>query len=291
MPMRLKVFFVAFCLAAVAALAAIGGVGYWQGQADATAHADAVIRTLHAQMHQLNETGRWAEAVQIGEYLAALDVLDAADEAWLAATRARLAAPSPPERPPAPAPTPVPEPMQYPHALWDQALTAYDNGEWSLVIDHLMALRAEDGKFVNEPYLDLMEDAYVQWARTLALGNEGEEGLVLLQKALALRQSARVQAELEAANQLINAMSAWGVDWARALTALLQVYRYDPLYGDVRDRLSDGVHLYQARTAVRGDYCEAFLNLSSGSLETLLVEFNLTQITDDLRRQCRAATS
>ena len=289
MSLRLKVFFIAFCVAAAAVLAAVGGVGYWQGQADAAAHADAVIRTLHAQMNQLNETGRWAEAVQIGEYLASLDALDAADEAWLGATRARLAASSPPERPPAPAP--VPEPMPYPHALWDQAVTAHARGEWALVIDHLMALRAEEGKFVTEPYLDLMEDAYVQWARTLALGNEGEKGLVLLQRALALRQSARVQAELEAANQLINAMSAWGVDWASALTALLQVYRYDSLYGDVRDRLNEGVHLYQARTAVRGDYCEAFLNLSSGSLETLLVEFNLTHITDDLRRQCRAATS
>lgn len=289
MPLRLKVFFIAFCVAAATVLAAIGGVGYWQGQADANAHANAVIRTLHAQMKQLNETGRLAEAVQIGEYLASHDVLDAADAAWIGETRARLAAPPPPERPPAS--TPVPEPVQYPHALWDQALAARARGEWNLVINHLMALRAEDGKFVNEPYLDLMEDAHIQWARTLVLGNEGEKGRVMLQKALALRQSARVQAELEAADHLINATSAWRVDWASALTALLQVYRYDPFYGDVRDRLIEGVQRYQARTAVRGDYCEAFLNLSSGSLETLLVEFDLTHITDDLRRQCRAATS
>lgn len=285
-PRWLWIFFLIFCSLALLGLLGTGWIGYRQGQIAGNGQMElaATIAELGNQLNDQIATGNLAEALHLGEQLKTLGALD---EGQIQQLRDRLHAQPAPEPDREPAPSPVP--IQFRHELWAQAQAAHATGEWVQTLNLLQQLREVDAQYITEPYIELMEETYIQWARELVQANRGEEALSQLQVARALRNTERVQAEYNAAVHMVDSLSHWGVNWERSLEHLAQVYHYDSGYADVQARLADALQQYHASMSGRGAYCEAFLYL--GSQDPLLAELELTFLRDDLHHQCQAATS
>ncbi len=287
-PPWVRAFLLVLAAGTVLTLVAVGVAGYRQGHRLATAHRADALADLRSQLEVRIQAGDLPAAIQIGEYLESLGVLQEAERRNVQRLRELQTAQV--QAATASVPLPPPEPIQRDHELWQAALAAHARAEWPAVIEHLRALKQVDRKYVTIPYVELLEDAYIQWARSLATGHAGVKAIALLEVALALRQSEVVQRELQAANLLVNSQSSWGVDWPRTLDALIWVYRYDPNYPVLPEMLRQAFAQYKEGAIYRGSTCEAFLYLSSEPMKALLAELHQESVSAQLREACEAAT-
>ena len=288
-PFWVRALLLVLATGTVLTLVTVGAAGYRQGQQLATAHRADALADLRSQLEVRIQAGDLPVAIQIGEYLESLGVLQEAEKRNVQRLRelqtAQVQAATASE------PMPLPEPIQRDHELWQAALAAHARAEWPAVIEHLRALKQVDRKYVTIPYMELLEDAYIQWARSLATTDHaGEQAIALLEVALALRQSEVVQWELQAANLIVNSQSSWGVDWLSTFDDLLWVYRYDPNYPALPEMLGQAFEQYKEGAIYRGATCEAFLYLSGEPMKALLAELHQESVSAQLREACEAAT-
>ena len=287
-PQWVRIFLLVLSAVTVLALVAVGAVGYRQGQQLATTKRADALADLRSQLAMRIQAGDLPVAIQIGEYLESLGVLKEAERRNVQQLRelqtAQVQAATAPE------PLPPPALLQLDHELWQAALSAHARAEWPAVIEHLRELKQVDRKYVTMPYVELLEDTYVQWARSLVTGHMGEEAISLLEVALALRQSEEIQRELHATTLIVDSQSSWGVDWPSTFDALIWVYQYDPSYPELSELLSQAVEQYKEGAIYRGSTCEAFLYLNGEQMKALLVELQKESVGAQLRGACAAAT-
>ena len=285
-PQWVGIYLVALTALTIMILAIVGAAGYWQGQKQASSQRAEILAELRDQLERRLQAGDLSGAIQLGEHLESLGVLDDAEKhnvqmlRELKATKIQEAV----------EPLQSPVPIQHDHELWQAALAAHGRSEWSAAIEFLRDLQEVDRKFVTVAYVELLEDAYIRWARSLVTGYEGERAIALLRIALALRQDEGVQLELEAANLIIDSLSTWGVDWPSTLEDLHEVYQFDPNYVGLPDLLSQAIDRYGEGAEFRGSTCEAYLFLSGEQMISLLRDLQKEAVRSRMKAACEAAT-
>lgn len=285
-PQWVGICLLALAVGMVLALAVVGVTGFRQGQRQAISEQSETLVAMRDQLEALLLDGDLSGAIRLGEHLESQGVLEEAEIRNVDRLRELRAAQAVNEG----ESPPVAEPIQHDHELWQAALAAHSRSEWPLVIEDLRRLKEVDRKFLTLPYIELMEDAYVQWARSLVTGHDGERSITLLRTAYALRNNERVQRELEVVNQIIDSLSTWGVDWPSTLNSLSDVYLYDPSYPGLQQLLRQAFELYAEGAKFRGSTCEAFLFLSGEQMNSLLQEFQKEYVRSQLKAACEAAT-
>ncbi len=288
-PHWVRLFLFLITAGTILALTIVGAAGYKQGRQQATAQSSGALADLRDQLEVSLEAGDLSGAIQIGEYLGTLGVLQDAERRNMQQLRELLSAQS--QEAADKNTQPSPDPVQHDHELWQAALAAHAQSDWSTAIDYLRELKNVDRKYVTVPYVELLEDIYIRWARSLVFAHNGEEAITLLKVALALRQSEVIQRELDAANLLVNSLSSWGVDWPSTLDALSLVYEYDSSYLGLADVFGQAIEQYAEGARYKGSSCEAFLYLSGEQMKTPMADLQKESISTQLREGCRAATS
>ncbi len=271
------------CLAALLVLAGTGLWGWERGKASARMLNQARLSELREELDADIAEGRIAEAVAIGEQLAAAEQLDWGRSEQIRVLRQQLQdQPAVTPEAQVPQPTPVPRP-----AAFTRAEVAFANKDWAAALALLEQLRTEDPDVVDVGYLDLMERIYIQWARELVQADQGEEALLQLEVAKALRGSPAVANEIKAALHYQESQSYWDTNWPRAIDEIRHIHAWDPEYVDTTNRLVQAVLLYRERAVWRGDSCLAFLYLDT--IQDLLRELDLDHVREDLQQRCSAA--
>lgn len=283
MPPWFRFAVLGLCLVAVLVLAGTGLWGWERGKASAHMLNQARLSDLLEELDAHIAAGRIPEAVAIGEQLAAAEKLDWGRSEQIRVLRLQLQN-EPAATPEAQVsqPTPVPRP-----AAFTRAEVAFANGDWTAALTQLEQLRTEDPDSVDVGYLDLMERIYIQWARELIQADRGEEALLQLEVAMALRGSPAVANEIKAALHYQESQSYWDTNWPRAIDEIRHIYTWDPEYVDTTNRLVQAVLLYRERAVWRGDSCLAFLYLDT--IQDLLRELDLDHVREDLQQRCSAA--
>ena len=283
MPPWFRFAVLGLCLAAVLVLAGTGLWGWERGKASADMLNQARLSDLLEELDAHIAADRIPEAVAIGEQLTAVDKLDWGRSEQIRVLRLQLQ-----EQPAAtpevqmPQPTPVPRP-----AAFTRAEVAFARGDWPAALAHLEQLRTGDPDSVTVGYLDLMERIYIQWARELVQADRGEEALLQLEVARALRGSPTVANEIKAALHYQESQSYWDTNWPRAIDEIRHIHAWDPDYADATNRLVQAVLLYRERAVWRGDSCLAFLYLDT--IQDLLRDLDLDHVREDLQQRCSAA--
>lgn len=287
-PSWIKIVCIAFCVLALLALLVSSIGGYFLGRQQAWDLLDVRITEQKRRLDQTLNEGDWTGALQAAETLDAIGALNDEGQRRLGELRNTV------KQVQGQTAIPVVEDGAAPvaeteHERWRQARQAYALGSWEEALGHLYALRAEDPEHVDLDFVELMEDAYVQWARDLIQAEKGEEALVKLEVALALRGSERIQAEMDAANWMHDSLSYWDVDFERVLLLLEKVYRYDPDYANITERLREAMRLYHEYYSFRGEQCHAWLFLDE--LGTLPAELDQENLKTDLHTECGRSTA
>ena len=283
MPSWFRFAVLGLCLVAVLVLAGIGLWGWERGKASAHMLNQAHLADLLEELDSHITAGRILEAVAIGEQLAAAEKLD-----WRRSEQIRVLRQQLQEQPAATSeaqvsqPTPVPRP-----AAFTRAEVAFANGDWTAALAQLERLRRENPDSVDVGYLELMEQIYIQWARELVRTDRGEEALLQLEVAKALRESPAVMSEIKAVLHYQESQSYWDTNWPRAIDEIRHIHAWDPDYADATNRLVQAIMLYRERAVWRGDSCLAFLYLDT--IQDLLRELDLDHVRDDLQQRCNAA--
>lgn len=282
MPPWFRFAVLGLCVVAMLVLAGTGLWGWERGKASAQMLNQARLADALEALDAHIADGRIPEAVAIGEQLAAAEQLDWGRSEQIRVLRLQLQE-QPADTSEAQAqPTSVPRP-----AAFTRAEVAFANGDWTAALAQLEQLRTEDPDFVDVGYLELMEQIYIQWARELVQTDRGEEALLQLEVAKALRESPAVMNEIKAALHYQESQSYWDTNWPRAIDEIRHIHAWDPEYADVTNRLTQAVLLYRERAVWRGDSCLAFLYLDT--IQELLRELDLDHVREDLRQRCSAA--
>lgn len=282
MPPWFRFAILGLCLAAVLVLAGTGLWGWERGKARAHMLNQARLSDLLEDLDAHIAGGRIPEAVAIGEQLAAAEMLDWGRSEQIRVLRLQLQN-EPVATPEAQAPQPA---LVSRSAAFTRAEAAFANGDWTAALAQLEQLRMEDPDSVNVGYLDLMERIYIQWARELVQADQGEEALLQLEVAKALRESPAVANEIKAVLHYQESQSYWDTNWPRAIDEIRHIYTWDPEYADATNRLVQAILLYRERAVWRGDSCLAFLYLDT--IQDLLRELDLDHVREDLQQRCSA---
>jgi tetratricopeptide (TPR) repeat protein len=219
-----------FLLVVVAAIALAALVGYRTGQSQRrTALAATLARSADEQFQLGVEdlaAGRYELARQRFEYVIRLDpgyphAVDRLVEA-LVAVEAPLATAAP-----AATPTPNLAPVE---ELFTQSLAAHINGDWDVVIDTLLALRAKDSTYraveVDGMMYSALRNRGLHRIKTEGLLEEGLYDLSLAERFAPLDNEAEEYRGW--ARMYLLANSFFGVNWAEATYYFGQVYLTAP---------------------------------------------------------------
>ena len=141
--------------------------------------------------------------------------------------------------------------------LYAQAQTFYEEKKWEEAALKLEQLRNLDPDYKPQAVRELLFSTYRQWGLELVNKDRMEEAIHYLDKALELRADDEVAAQRKLAALYLNAISYWGADWERAIEAFNELYRLEPGYKDVEQRLHDAYVHYGDLLANRGQWCLA----------------------------------
>jgi len=265
--------------AALIVLALVLGIQAGQRQAEVERRQQAAIAIQRAVDYRAE--GRLAEA--LAEYQRVL-VLDPGNSAALAGIESLLqlaaggaapselspATPAPAEAasaayPPAqtapasaPAFTPTPPNLSPEVRLWQDALTAYQAGEWADAEDLILELQRSAPAFRSVEAAGMLFDLYVNLAAESEQAGDLEQALAYVDQALELRPentALRTARSMAAMYQEMLAVS--GVDWEQTIELLEGLYVRDSGYRDVQERLQAALLAYGEQLAEAGDWCEA----------------------------------
>ncbi len=154
-------------------------------------------------------------------------------------------------------PTPV-QANADPDELLAQAEELYAAENWLGVIEVLEALIGIDPAYQTDHVEQMLFEALVAQGRAYLAGGELEAGIQMIDRANIYRQvGADVLAERNLAEQYLDAIRTWGVDWDRTIERLEELYQAAPGYLDVGTRLFNAHVAYGDSLMARTDYCPA----------------------------------
>lgn len=253
---RIRWFVVLLVIAVVFAAAG----GYVAGQRKRSDVRAGDIAQVAQQQFDLGledlAAGRFELARQRFEYVIRLDPTFPQAAEQLAIALVGLNAPVATVAPLA-TPTPNLAPVE---DLFAQALAAYENKDWNVTIDTLLALRAKDASY-RAVEVDGMMYAALRNRGVQHIRDEGllEEGLYDLSRA---ERFAPLDNEAEQyrgwAELYLQANSYFGVNWAQAVYYFAQVYIVAPyITNDVYLKLATSAQKYGDELIVANDPCAA----------------------------------
>jgi TolB protein len=167
---------------------------------------------------------------------------------------------------------PTPAPAALPPAtttdLLARAQTAARAGRWQETVTLLEPLATQSA--TNPTIASLLFDGYLNLAAERDNEEQLEAALGYYDKALAIRPTvADVQTERTLISSYLDVLTAWEVQWPKAITLLTEMYAIDPQYRDVKARLTEALPAYGEALAEAGDWCAAATQFQSATaLET-----------------------
>lgn len=174
--------------------------------------------------------------------------------------------------------------------LYQDALTAYQAGDWKSAADLLVRLQQTAPTFQAAQVEEMLYNSYVNLAAALEQSGELAEMLTYVDKALALQpNSTALRAARTVMANYVEALSLEGTDLARMVELLEAIYIQDPGFRDVEERLQQALLAYGDELALAKQWCEAetqytaaiAISVTSGSIAR----------RDEFQAQCQAVAA
>lgn len=142
--------------------------------------------------------------------------------------------------------------------LYQQAVAAYQSGNWLEAADLLTKLQQQAPDLRRSQVDDMLYNCYVNLAAASDQAGELEDAIAYVDKALAVRPNttALQQARTMAANY-VEALELELSDPERAVELLEAIYVQDPSYRDVSERLLTALLTYGDKLALAKEWCRA----------------------------------
>jgi hypothetical protein len=249
-----------FVLLAVTAVLLAALVGYSTGRSERRSDLEESLARAADEQFQMGvqdlEAGRYELAQQRLEYVILLDPSYPNAAQRLAEALVGLDAPLATFAPPA-TPTPNLAPVQ---DLFTQALAAHLNGDWDVVIDTLLALRAKDASFraieVDGMLYSALRNRGLKRIKAEGLLEEGLYDMSLAERFGPLDSEAEEYRGWARLYLLAN--SFVGVNWAEAVYYFAQVYLGAPyITNDVYLKYAVASNRYGDEFMAASDPCAA----------------------------------
>jgi tetratricopeptide (TPR) repeat protein len=249
-----------YVLLLVAAVLAAAAVGYTAGQNQRRTLLAATLARAADEQFQLGvddlEAGRFELARQRFEYVIRLDPGYPNAAQRLAEALVGVGGPL---ATPVPAATPTPN-LAPVEDLFTQALAAHLNGDWDLVIDTLLALRAKDATYraveVDGMMFSALRNRGLKRIRSEGLLEEGLYDLSLAERFGPLDSEAEEYRGW--ARMYLLANSFFGVNWAEAVYYFGQVYFAAPyITTDVYLKYAIASNRHGDELIAAGEPCDA----------------------------------
>ena len=142
--------------------------------------------------------------------------------------------------------------------LYQDAVAAFERQDWEATIRLLESIRFQDATYRPADVESMLFAAYRAQAEALITSERFEEALRLFDRALLLQPDADdVREEREQAALYVTGLSYWGADWQQAIARFQELYKRNPDYRDVKQRLADAYAGYAERLQDRGNWCAA----------------------------------
>lgn len=154
--------------------------------------------------------------------------------------------------------TPTSDPTNPAEQLFQQAVAAYQTGDWLEAVDLLTEVQQQAPDLRRTQVEDMLYNCYVNLAAESDQAGELDDAVAYVDKALALRPNATAlqQARMMAANY-VEALELELSDPERAVELLEAIYVEDPTYRDVADRLLTALLSYGDKLALAKEWCRA----------------------------------
>jgi len=249
-----------FVLLLVVAVVFAAAGGYFAGQRKRSDLRASDVAAVAQQQFTMGledlAAGRFELARQRFEYVIRLDPSYPQAAEQLAAALVGLNVPAATFAPLA-TPTPNLAPVE---DLFAQALAAYDNKDWDVTIDTLLALRAKDAAY-RSVEVDGMMYSSLRNRGVERIRDQGllEEGLYDLSRAARFAPLDNEAQEYSGWAELyLQANSYYGVNWAQAVYYFAQVFIVAPyITNDVYLKLATSAQRYGDELIIANDPCAA----------------------------------
>lgn len=189
-------------------------------------------------------------------------------------------------------PTATPEPDNQQIRLEFEALEELiDDQSWLEAIESLESFRQTYPDYRRRDVDEMLYDAYISYGLTLTRSVEIERGVYYLNLAAELGDlSEEVLGEIFWAEQYLEGIVFFGIDWDTYLSYFRPMCEFAPLYQNSCGKLAEGLLAYAEQYSAVLDWCPAELlireALTTGEVAYNNVESQLTAATDF----CLAAT-
>ncbi len=174
---------------------------------------------------------------------------------------------------------------------WAKALSLFDEGRWQEAIERFIQVQSAQPDYKREELKQRLFLSYVELARaTVAEGKQEESAVQLFDKALELQPNdTLVREERFMTAHYVDVKTYWGADWSRVIGLLVDLYRIDPEYRNVR-HLLQRAHVEQGEVfALDEEWCAAAASYTSAI--AVLDWLDLRGRRDELTAQCRYSGS
>ncbi len=165
----------------------------------------------------------------------------------------------PPAAPPqTSAAMPAPPDLSPEVRLWQDALAAYQAGEWAETETLILQLQRTAPEFRSAEAAGMLFDLYVNLAAESEQGGDLEQALAYVDQALELRpDNSAMRTARSMAAMYLEMLAVSGKDWAQTIELLEGLYVRDSSYRDVQARLQTALLAYGEELAEAGEWCEA----------------------------------
>ena len=184
----------------------------------------------------------------------------------------------------------VPEKQAEPSPVdieWARAVALFDEGRWHEAIKRFTLVQSTQPDYRREELEQRLVVSYVELARAvIAEGRQEEAAVQLFDKALELQPNDTiVREERFMTAHYVDVNTYWGADWSRVIGLLVELYRVDPDYRNVR-YLLQRAHVEQGEVFAHGEeWCAAAASYTSAI--AVLDWLDLRGRRDELTALCR----
>ncbi len=160
--------------------------------------------------------------------------------------------------PPAVTPTPDPEAEKAIEEAFNELQTLVRLKRWTRAVEEITDFRARYPNYRRREVDEMLYEAYVNHGLSLTRGAAIERGLFYLKQAARLGDlSEQVLGEIFWAEQYLEGIVYFGVDWETYLSYFRPMCQYAPLYQNSCGRLATGLVRYADARAAVLDWCPA----------------------------------
>ncbi len=233
----------------IGVLIASAYAGLYYGERDREEQLQATIQQHYNNGLIALNNGQYDLAEAHFQYVLQLDPENALAKQGVAEARARQQT----------RPTPTSEAAQaLNEQLLQQATAAFDMQDWATAAGTLTQLRAFDAEYHQAEVEAMLFTSLYNAGMALLDEDKLEEGIFYLDQAVALRPlDAEAVNQRNLAARYQAALSFWGVDWEKALSALEELYTTHPDYKDIFAKYYQAHIEYGDQLVTLGEMCPA----------------------------------